>query len=145
MCNICLALQEAVMKQPVSYMKAFKLGRVRKKPKEGKGPYYGNTEENLVAYEDEFCVRHGEDSNPIEEKTDETAVVVSGHSKKHGRHKILNGVIQPTMSYAQVRASSTSASMANPTRARPSGSSQHDVSIFLLFILFLTFFPGWLC
>lgn len=118
------------MKLQISDLKAWELGRVRKKPKKGEGKYYGRSGDHLTAYEGEFHRRNGEHPNPIESKTDETAVVVSRHGKPHGRHPLLNAVIQPTITYSQVRSSSTSASTTNPTRARRSRSREEDDAYF---------------
>ena len=135
------------MGQSLTDMQSFEMGRVRKTPKDGKGPYYGATAEHLEAYKEEFHRRNGEDRDPLLSETDETAVVLSGHGKSHGRYALLNNVIKPAVKYTELRASSTTReSMANPSRAWwPTQSKEEEVSIFLLFILFLNFYRAWLC
>ena len=133
------------MGQSLTDMQSFEMARVRKVPKDGKGRYYGTIEENLKAYK-EFHQRNGEDRDPLLCETDETAVVLSGHGKPHGRHELLDTVIKPSVKLTELRASNTTReSMANPSRAmRPTQSKEQEVSIFLLFILFLSFYRAWL-
>jgi hypothetical protein len=101
--NFCLALQESLLKVPISDIKARELGRVRNKRKEGEGKYYGRSGENLTAYREEFCrLRTGKAvADPIESGTDETAVVAIA-PKKHGCYPVLDGVITPAVSYTQL-------------------------------------------
>lgn len=141
MCSIFLPLQEAVLKRPISHIEAWSLGRVRKDPKKGESPYYGKSEEHLTNYKASFIERNPPGVDPIASETDETAMVMSAHGRPHGRSGVLDGVFQPAISYVQLRTSSTGASAANPSRARPSRSKEEEVSIspFILVHTFLSF------
>jgi hypothetical protein len=97
--------------------------------KPGEEQYYGKSGTYLQNYATAFKKLHGEDSQPLEEEVDETVVIVSGLGKRHGRHQILDGVIAPTTTLTQVRASSMSSSQLIPPRPQPGGSRQaFDVS-----------------
>jgi hypothetical protein len=97
--------------------------------KPGEEQYYGKSGTYLQNYATAFKKLHGEDSQPLEEEVDETVVIVSGLGKRHGRHQILDGVIAPTTTLTQVRASSMSSSQLIPPRPRPGGSRRaFDVS-----------------
>ncbi|KAM0835356.1 hypothetical protein ACQ4PT_062987 [Festuca glaucescens] len=119
------AHQEHVHGKPLTKLGAWKMSHKKTKvDKHGEEQYYGKSGTYLQNYETAFKKLHGEDSQPLEEEVDETAVIVSGLGKPHGRHRILDGVIAPTTTLAQVRASSTSSSQLIPPRPRPGGSRQ---------------------
>lgn len=118
--------KEAVLKRPISHIEAWSLGRVRKDPKKGESPYYGKSEEHLTNYKASFIERNPPGVDPIASETDETAMVMSAHGRPHGRSGVLDGVFQPAISYVQLRTSSTGASAANPSRARPSRSKEEE-------------------
>jgi hypothetical protein len=127
---ICLAFQEQVHGKPLTKLGAWKMSHKKTKvDKPGEEQYYGKSGTYLQNYATAFKKLHGEDSQPLEEEVDETVVIVSGLGKRHGRHQILDGVIAPTTTLTQVRASSISSSQLIPPRPRPGGSRQaFDVS-----------------
>ncbi|XP_071681446.1 uncharacterized protein [Lolium perenne] len=117
--------EEQVHGKPLTNLGAWKMSHKKTKvdkPREEK--YYGKSGTYLQNYATAFKKLHGEDSQPLEEEVDETVVIVSGLGKRHGRHQILDGVIAPTTTLTQVRASSMSSSQLIPPRPRPGGSRQ---------------------
>jgi hypothetical protein len=125
--NICLALQEHVTGKPLTSTAAWRLGKKKAKlTSPDEDPYYGKTSQDFEAYEKVYKKIHGPDSQPLEEEVDETAVIVAGIGKQHGRYRILNSVIQPTTSLSRVRATSTSSNLSIPPRPRPGGSRPTD-------------------
>lgn len=120
-------LQEAQLKQPVSDLRSWKLGRQLSKPANDGATHYGKT----ATYASEYCVefkrQHGEDSNPEEADIDPKVVLVAGHGKPHGRHKVADSILETDMTYSQVRVSSPSGSVSTVRRVR---SRFATVSIF---------------
>jgi hypothetical protein len=128
-----LAIQETVAGAPVTPIVAWQKGKQKKELKvPGEDPYYGKTTQDLNAYKTAFTGLHPETDDPLQEEVDDTAVIVAGVGKPHGRYRILNAVLTPTTSLTRVRATSTSSSPAIPPRPWPGGSSQStfDVSFF---------------
>jgi hypothetical protein len=73
------------------------MGKKKKKiTEEGEDPYYDKTTSDLSEYMMAFKDLHGQDSQPLQEEVDETAVIVSGIGRRHGRYRILDSVIEPT-------------------------------------------------
>jgi hypothetical protein len=103
MTNLCLAVQEEKLKWPLSDMESWKLARVRSNRKDGEGEYYGKTEENLTAYTEEYqrLDPGSAFADPIQSKTDETAVV-GIQPMLHGCYPVLDGVITPSIYYTCV-------------------------------------------
>lgn len=131
------------MKRSLSDIESWTLARVRPNRKAGESEYYGHTGENLMAYTQEFQKRNPETSDPMSEDTDERAAVGIG-PRSHGRHKILDSVITPSVSYRQIRA--TDPRTSNRPCPRSSTSSalsllaqQNSVSIFPLIFFHSTF------
>ncbi|XP_047072802.1 uncharacterized protein LOC124682078 [Lolium rigidum] len=124
------AHQEQVHGKPLTMLGAWKMSHKKTKvDKPGEEQYYGKSGTYLQNYATAFKKLHGEDSHPLEEEVDETVVIVSGLGKRHGRHQILDGVIAPTTTLTQVRASSMSSSQLIPPRPRHGGSRRaFDVS-----------------
>lgn len=91
------------MKLSLSDIESWTLARVRPNRKAGESEYYGHTGENLMAYTQEFLKWNPETSDPMSEDTDERAAVGIG-PRSHGRHKILDSMITPSVSYRQIRA-----------------------------------------
>jgi hypothetical protein len=125
--NICSALQEHITRKPLTGTAAWRLGKKKMKlTSPDEDPYYGKMSQDFEAYEKVFKKIHWEDSQPLEEEVDETAVIVAGIITQHGRYRILNSVIQPTTSLSRVHATSTSSSLSIPPRPRPGGSRLTD-------------------
>jgi hypothetical protein len=118
------------MKMPLSDVKSWQLSHERKNPTKGQSKYYGNAGANLDSYCRVYRDMHGEDSDPMVDEVDSTAVIMSGHGKEHGRYSILDTVIQPSTCLTQLRASNPSGT--TTSQARRSGYRHHedDVSIF---------------
>jgi hypothetical protein len=54
--------------------------------------YFRNVKENLSQYCSTFQPLHPEVDDPVEEETDEVALMVAGHGQEHDRMRILSGV-----------------------------------------------------
>ena len=118
MANFCLTLQEDKLKRPLSDIESWKLARERSHPKEGESQYYGKTEEHLGSY-----IHHYQELHPdvpvaevAQSQIDDTAVVAI-QGKKNGRYPCFDGLITPSISYTQLRAS-------NPSQLESTGRSQ---------------------
>lgn len=77
------------------------MARARTNPKEGESKYYGNTEEHMESYKEQFERLHppGPDApDVIESQIDEMAVV-SIQGKAHGRYPCFDGLITPSVSF----------------------------------------------
>ena len=99
-------------------MESWKLARERSHRKEGESQYYGKTEEHLGSY-----IHHYQELHPdvpvaevAQSQIDDTAVVAI-QGKSHGRYPCFNGLITPSISYTQLRAS-------NPSQLESTGRSQ---------------------
>ena len=108
MTNLYLVVQEEKLKRPLSDMKARELAHVRKS-KDGKGKYYGKTENNLKAYTEEYLRLHPDTPDPLKEATDDRAVVGIG-PKSHGRQAVLDAVVTPSVSYTRLQGTNPSPS-----------------------------------
>jgi hypothetical protein len=97
-----LALQVATNNRSYSDAEVWKIGRTKKVIKEGEDPCYGKTTETLSGYENEYKRLHGEDSRPLEEPIDEMALMISGTGRQHGRLKMLNSVVESTITLSQI-------------------------------------------
>ncbi|KAM0852469.1 hypothetical protein ACQ4PT_051736 [Festuca glaucescens] len=67
---------------------------------------------------------HGEDSEPLSQPLDETAVMISGTGKRHGRFRILDALVESSTTLTRVRATSTSDTLSMLPRPRRGGSTQ---------------------
>ena len=106
------------MKRPLSDMELWKLARERSHRKEGESQYYGKTEEHLGSY-----IHHYQELHPdvpvaevAQSQIDDTAVVAI-QGKKNGRYPCFDGLITPSISYTQLRAT-------NPSQLDSTGPSQ---------------------
>jgi hypothetical protein len=105
----------------------------KKKLVEGKVEYYGNAPEKIEKYSEMFKKLHGEDSDPLSQPLDETAVMISGGGKPHGRTSILYAVHKPTITLPRIRHITSSSDVCMPPRPRRSIKTSDDVS-FLSFV-----------
>ncbi|KAI4971384.1 hypothetical protein ZWY2020_002298 [Hordeum vulgare] len=104
------AMKEAKLKRSLSDIQSWVMARARTNPKEGESKYYGNIEEHIESYKEQFERLHppGPDApDVIESQIDEMAVV-SIQGKAHGRYPCFDGLITPSVSYTQVRATNPS-------------------------------------
>uniref|UniRef100_A0ACD5WRS6 Uncharacterized protein n=1 Tax=Avena sativa TaxID=4498 RepID=A0ACD5WRS6_AVESA len=76
----------------------------KKDPKPNEDPYYGSTSETMSNYSSRFIELYGPDSQPLQEPVDETAVMLAGCSRPHGRLKILNAVPPSTTTLTRIKA-----------------------------------------
>ncbi|KAI4992640.1 hypothetical protein ZWY2020_057882 [Hordeum vulgare] len=135
------AMKEAKLKRSLSDIQSWVMARARTNPKEGESKYYGNTEEHMESYKEQFERLHppGPDaSNVIESQIDETAVV-SIQGKAHGRYPCFDGLITPSVSYTQLRATHPSP-CSSKGHSQPPSDPQHDVSNYPLIIFLSHFF-----
>jgi hypothetical protein len=51
-----------------------------------------------------FQAFHLEVDDPLDEETDEGALMVAGHGQEHDRTRILSGVIKPTRTLTRIKA-----------------------------------------
>ena len=118
--------------QDIPDVLVWKEAHKKKVVERGMDPYYGTTSRDLEEYASEFKKLHGEDSEPLSQPLDETAVMISGTGKKHGRLRILDAVVESTTTLTRIRATSTSDTLSFPPRPRRGGSTQTcgDVSFF---------------
>jgi hypothetical protein len=98
----------------------------------GTNPYYGTTTHDLEEYSSEFKRLHGEDSEPLPQPLDSTAVMISGTGKRHGCFRILDALVESSTTLTRVRATSTSDTLSMLPHPRRGGSTQTcgDVSFF---------------
>jgi hypothetical protein len=136
-----LVVQEEKLKRPLSDIEAWQIAHTRNKSKEGKGDYYGNSEENLKAYEEVYLKVNPGTPDPLKQATDERAVVGIG-PKLHGQQAVLDAVCTPSISFTRLRATDPSLSQRTSTTSAQSHSllaQQTSVSIFPLIFLFAHF------
>jgi len=109
MANFCLTLQEDKLQRPLSDMESWKLARERSDRKEGESQYYGNTEQHLESYTQNYQKLHPDVPVPEVAKSqiDDTAVVAI-QGKSHGRYPCFDGLITPSISYTRLRATNPS-------------------------------------
>lgn len=88
--------------------------------------YFGTSGEDLDLYCSTFQGFHPEVDDPIQEVTDKTSLIVSGHDKQHGHHHILNAVVKPTTSPARIRPTLTIDIPPIMTRRQPRRSTDPD-------------------
>jgi hypothetical protein len=139
-----LVVQEEKLKWPLSDIEAWQIAHTRNKSKEGKGDYYGNSRENLKAYEEVYLKVNPGTPNPLKQATDERVVVGIG-PKLHGRQAVLDAVCTPSISFTRPRATDPSLSQRTSTTMTSAQShsllaERHSVSIFpLIFIAHFIF------
>lgn len=137
-------VQEEKLKRPLSDIEAWQIAHTRSKSKEGKGDYYGNSGENLKAYEEVYLKVNPGTPDPLKQATDERAVVGIG-PKLHGRQAVLDAVCTPSISFTRLRATDPSLSQRTSTTMTSAQShsllaERHSVSIFpLIFIAHFIF------
>jgi hypothetical protein len=121
-------MQEVDKGGPVTDINVWKKMKMKKAKQPG-GPdeYYGTAGEDLDVYRSTFEGYHPEVEDPFEEEIDETALIVAGHGKQHGRHRILDAVISPTTSLTRIKATHTDDHPPIPPPRQP--RSRVDVSI----------------
>jgi hypothetical protein len=61
----------------------------------------------LDKYCDTFTGFHPEVDDPLEEETDEVALMVAGNGQEHGHMRILSAVMKPTRTLTQIKATLT--------------------------------------
>lgn len=110
---------EAKLGQPLTEMAAWQKMKLKtdwSKPQPSLPEYFGTTEEDLDQYCSVFKDIHPETEDPIQEETDETALMIAGHGREHGRNRIL-GARPPThRTLTQIKATLTAD---HPPIARP--------------------------
>ncbi|KAM0828656.1 hypothetical protein ACQ4PT_067408 [Festuca glaucescens] len=92
----------------------------------GEVAYYGKVTESVKKYTEAFKKLHGEDSDPLSQPLDETAVMISGVGKPHGRTSILNAVHKPTITLPRIRHITSSSGMCMPPRPWHSTQTSDD-------------------
>ncbi|KAM0919313.1 hypothetical protein ACQ4PT_008241 [Festuca glaucescens] len=96
---------------------------------EGKVMYYGKTEVFVESYSKAFKSLHGDDSDPLSQPLDETAVMISGQGKPHGRTAILNAVHKPTITLPRIRHMTSSSGVCMPPRPRRPTQTSDDARV----------------
>ena len=131
-------MQEKKLGRPVTESYAWQHMKLKtpdlSEPQPSLPEYFGEAGEKLDKYCTVFKGFHPEVDDPLEEETDEVAVMVAGHGMEHGRTKILSSVICPTRSLTQIKSTLTAD---HPPIAPPS-QPHRDVSLFIN-VLFSTF------
>ena len=97
------------MKRPLSDMESWKLARERSDCKDGESQYYGNTEQHLESYTQNYQKLHPDVPVPevAQSQIDDTAVVAI-QGKSHGRYPCFDGLITPSISYTRLPATNPS-------------------------------------
>ena len=128
MANFCLPLQEDKLQRPLSDMESWKLAHKRSDRKEGESQYYGNTEQHLESYTQNYQKLHPDVPVPevAQSQIDDTAVVAI-QGKSHGRYPCFDGLITPSISYTRLRATNPSP-LESTGRSQPPLVRQHAVS-----------------
>ena len=113
-------------------MTAWKHMKVKKpnltKPQPQLPEYYGSSEEDLRNYCQTFQAFHPEVEDPLEEETDETSLVLSGHGLQHGRLRVLHKKVKPTSSFMRIKATLPADGPPIPPPRQPRQSTSTDVS-----------------
>ena len=128
-----LALQEADIGEPVSDMQAWERMKMKKidlsEPQPSLPEYFGSSQEDLLSYCSTVQGFHPEVDDPIHAETDEESLVLSSHGLQHGRLKILNKKVKPTLttSFTRLRATHPADGHPIPPRSQPR-RSRYDVS-----------------
>jgi hypothetical protein len=84
--------------------------------------------EDFSSYSDTLQGFHLEVDDPAAVEVDETSVIVLGRGRQHGRYRIINVVIQPTMTLTRVKATLTADYPSNPPPCRT--TTRVDVSYY---------------
>ncbi|KAM0871341.1 hypothetical protein ACQ4PT_039465 [Festuca glaucescens] len=92
----------------------------------GEVAYYGKVTESVKNYTEAFKKLHGEDSDPLSQPLDETAVTISGGGKPHGRISILNAVHKPTITLSRIWNITSSSGVCMPPHPRRSTQTSDD-------------------
>ena len=126
--NISLAMQEGVLGEPLSEMAGWQKMKLKapdlSQPQPSLPEYFGTAEEDSRLYCEAFMGLHPEVDDPIQEETDEVALMVSGRGLEHGRPRCLSGVFRPQRTLTQIKATLP----AGGPRIPPSRRARHDVS-----------------
>lgn len=109
--NISLAMQEGVLGESLTEVASWQKMMLKmpnlSQPQPSLLEYFGTAEEDLGQYCSTFQGFHMEVDDPIQEETDEVALMVVGRDAKHGRTKILSGVTKPKKTLTQIKATLT--------------------------------------
>lgn len=101
---------EAKPGQPLTEMAAWQKMKLKtdlSKPQPSLPEYFGTVEEDLDQYCSVFKDIHPETEDPIQEEADETALMIAGHDREHGRNRII-GARPPThRTLTQIKATLT--------------------------------------
>ena len=129
--NISLAMQEAVLGGPISEMAAWQKMKQKtpdlSQPQPSLPEYFGTAEEDMSLYCSTFQGLHPEVDDPIQEETDEVALMLAGCGQEHGRTRLLSGVYKSKKTLTQIKATLTADSppIAPPRRPRRDVSFPH--------------------
>ena len=100
------------------------------KPQPALPEYYGTAEEDLQNYCSTVQAFYPEADDPIQEETDETSLILSGHGRQHGRLRVLEKVAKPTAGLTRVKATLPAGSPPIPPPRQPRRSTSADVSFY---------------
>lgn len=91
--------------------------------------YFGTAQNDLGNYSTMVKARHPHVDDPIHAEIDEESLVLSGHGLQHGRLKILNKKVKPTLStsFSRLKATYPADGPPIPPRGQPRRSAE-DVS-----------------
>ncbi|KAM0901749.1 hypothetical protein ACQ4PT_019762 [Festuca glaucescens] len=87
---------------------------------------YGKVTESMKNYTEVFKSLHGEDSDPLSQPLNETAVMISGRGKPHGRTSILSAVHKPATTLPRIRYITLSSGVCMPPRPWRSTQTSND-------------------
>ena len=144
--KISFPMQEAVSGEQHTDMLTWKKMKQKKldlnEPQPSLPKYYGRAESDLNAYCKTFQELYPEVDDPLQQETDETAVILSGHGLEHGRPCVLSSVLRPARTFTQIKATLPAGTTIPPPR--PSRrSTDTDVSLSHFHPL-SAFLPAWL-
>ena len=118
--NISFPMQEAASGEQLSDMSTWKKMKQKKldlsEPQPSLPKYYGTAETDLDAYCTTFSELYPEVDDPLEQETDETALILSGHGMEHGRPRVLSAVVRPGRTLTQVKATIPAGTTIPPPR-----------------------------